>query len=245
MSSTNKSSVLINTNSNVDYHPMNIDDNDDNNNKLKSSNNNEDYNSDNNLNNDKINSVELNDIQNNNDNNATATVNINNTDDASIIDDNDLFITDDNNNNKNNNTNKIIIQRNVGNIILMLLFLVGIIAGIVNGITLFIIKNLLNVQSMIIKSSVVGVILFMIISAIFCGLSAYITKIAQLPAAVGSGIPELKALLSSDFHPSEYSSFLSLKIEFTRLLSLIFAMGSGLAIGKALIIHVLLSLSIC
>jgi H+/Cl- antiporter ClcA len=114
----------------------------------------------------------------------------------------------------------------------MLLFLVGIIAGIVNGYTLFIIKNLLKVQSMILMSNVVGVIPFMVVAAIFCGISAYITKIAQVPAAVGSGIPELKALLSSDFHSSEYPALLSLKIEFTRLLSLIFAMGSGLAIGR-------------
>jgi hypothetical protein len=212
---------------------MNIDDDDDdninNNNKFKSVNNNNNNDNDDNihnctLDNDENNGVQLSDIHNNND--------------TSIIDDNDIFLTDDNNNNnENNNINdnnkdKFKIQRNVGNIILMLLFLVGIIAGIVNGYTLFIIKNLLKVQSLILMSNVVGVIPFMIVAAIFCGISAYITKIAQVPAAVGSGIPELKALLSSDFHSSEYPALLSLKIEFSRLLSLIFAMGSGLAIGR-------------
>lgn len=213
---------------------MNIDDDDDdninNNNKFKSVNNNNNNDNDDNihnctLDNDENNGVQLSDIHNNNN-------------DTSIIDDNDIFLTDDNNNNnENNNINdnnkdKFKIQRNVGNIILMLLFLVGIIAGIVNGYTLFIIKNLLKVQSLILMSNVVGVIPFMIVAAIFCGISAYITKIAQVPAAVGSGIPELKALLSSDFHSSEYPALLSLKIEFSRLLSLIFAMGSGLAIGR-------------
>ena len=221
----------------IDYHPRNIDDDDDddynnkNNNKSKSVNNNNNNNNDDiihnsNLDNDENNVVELSDIHNNND--------------TSVIDDNDIFLTDDNNNNNDNNKNndndiknKFKIQRNVGNIILMLLFLVGIIAGIVNGYTLFIIKNLLKIQSLILMSTPsVGVIPFMITTAIFCGISAYITKIAQIPAAVGSGIPELKALLSSDFHSSEYPALLSLKIEFTRLLSLMFAMGSGLAIGR-------------
>jgi len=220
--SSNNNSVSI------DYLSMNIDDHDDDNinnyNKFKSVNDNDDNIHNNNVDNDENNVVKLSDIHNNND--------------TSIIDDNDIFLTDDNNiNNENNNinnknTDRLKIQRNVGNIILMLLFLVGIIAGIVNGYTLFIIKNLLKVQSMILMSNVVGVIPFMVVAAIFCGISAYITKIAQVPAAVGSGIPELKALLSSDFHSSEYPALLSLKIEFTRLLSLIFAMGSGLAIGR-------------
>ena len=222
--SSNKNSASI------DYLSMNIDDDDDdninNNNKFKSVNEKDDddniHNS--NVDNDETNVVKLSDIHNNND--------------TSIIDDNDIFLTDDNNNNNENNninnknTDRLKIQRNVGNIILILLFLVGIIAGIVNGYTLFIIKNLLKVQSMILMSNVVGVIPFMVVAAIFCGISAYVTKIAQVPAAVGSGIPELKALLSSDFHSSEYPALLSLKIEFTRLLSLIFAMGSGLAIGR-------------
>lgn len=149
-----------------------------------------------------------------------------------------IHMSDINDNDVNNNItevdiskSEVRIHRNVGNLILILLFLVGVSAGIVNGVTLWVIRELLKVQSMLIMSNVVGVIPYMIVASIFTGISAFICKQGKLPAAVGSGIPEVKALLASDFHPSDYPSFLSIKIECIRITSLIFAMGSGLAVG--------------
>lgn len=120
------------------------------------------------------------------------------------------------------------------NNVLILLFLVGMIVGGLNGLTIWLIGMLIWMQAIIINlNNSAGPMFYMFTTAYLVGFSAFICKIGKRPAAMGSGIPEVKAMLATDFHPTEYNSVVSLRIHAIRIIGLIFACGSSLSIGNA------------
>lgn len=120
------------------------------------------------------------------------------------------------------------------NLVLLLLYCVGMLVGALNGLTLWLIEKVMLMQATIVNLPNPAAPFFYIgTTAYLVGLSAYICNASKCPAAMGSGIPEVKAMLATDFHPSEYPSVVSLRIHATRIIALIFSVGSSLSIGSA------------
>eukprot|EP00598_Pedospumella_elongata_P007473 CAMPEP_0184968246 /NCGR_PEP_ID=MMETSP1098-20130426/1343_1 /TAXON_ID=89044 /ORGANISM="Spumella elongata, Strain CCAP 955/1" /LENGTH=851 /DNA_ID=CAMNT_0027489821 /DNA_START=59 /DNA_END=2614 /DNA_ORIENTATION=+ len=121
----------------------------------------------------------------------------------------------------------------LGNNIVVLLFVVGIIIGVLNGCVQWLVRVMSQTQALILMSSTPGPFYILLTSAFLVGLSAYIIKVGNEPGTTGSGMAEVKALMVSDFHPSEFCKLVSMKILFLRISSLVTAAGSGLSIGLA------------
>jgi H+/Cl- antiporter ClcA len=130
----------------------------------------------------------------------------------------------------------------IGFNILLLLFVLGLTTGVVNGCAQWANTMISQSQAQLIQSTVVGPMFFMMTTSAFAATSAYIIKYGGLAATIGSGMPEVKALLVSDFHHSDFPTIVSFKILCIRLFSLVTAVGSGLSIGIAApLVHI----SIC
>lgn len=114
-----------------------------------------------------------------------------------------------------------------------LLLSIGLITGLLNGLAIWCIRSLLKVQAQLLISNPAGPLCIMITSAIFCALSSLICRFGNEPAAIGTGMPEVKALLATEFQDDEYPLIVSFKIQFIRLFSVILACGSCLSIGNA------------
>lgn len=130
--------------------------------------------------------------------------------------------------------------------VLILLFCVGIIAGVLNGCMRWAIKMISITQSRLISSTDAGPFYFVLTATCLCTISAVIIKLGQLPATHGSGMPEVKSLMVNDLTPAEYPRTVSLKILFLRVSSLLFAAGSGLSVGvQGPLVHAAVSVSYC
>eukprot|EP01032_Pedospumella_encystans_P017786 gene17786-20262_t len=136
---------------------------------------------------------------------------------------------------KKDSTQSLILNSNV----LILLFSLGIITGVLNGCFAWLMRLLSKAQALLITTTSVGPLYFMIITTLLAALSAYIIKLGNMKATHGTGMAEVKALLVSDFHSSDLHSIVSGKIALLRVSSLILAVGSGLSIGIAApLVHV-------
>ena len=123
--------------------------------------------------------------------------------------------------------------KNLGYNILVLLFALGIISGLMNGCVQWVVGLLSQAQAQLIMVSDAGPVYFLMTTTALCALSAYIIKAGKQPATTGAGMAEVKSVLVSDFHPTEFPKLLSLKIAALRITSLITAAGSGLSVGLA------------
>jgi chloride channel 2 len=121
----------------------------------------------------------------------------------------------------------------LGNTILIVLFIVGVVAGIINGVVQWIIGELSKAQAKVLMGTTAGPFYFMLTTAALAALSAHIIKAGGEPGTTGAGTAEVKALMVSDFHPTEFPKLVSFKIMVIRLLSLISGAGAGLSIGLA------------
>mmetsp|Transcript_9600 Transcript_9600/g.21036 ORF Transcript_9600/g.21036 Transcript_9600/m.21036 type:complete len:811 (-) Transcript_9600:64-2496(-) len=133
------------------------------------------------------------------------------------------------------------------NRILMVLCVVGVLTGVINGLAIWLVTVGSKAQArLLLLPSGHGVAWFIITTAGMCALSALITKTGGLAATFGSGMPEVKTLLVNDFLPHEYPLLVSPKILLLRLLSNISAVLSGLGIGMAgPLVHVSVSTAYC
>ena len=126
--------------------------------------------------------------------------------------------------------------------ILVLLFILGVTTGVINGCAQWANKTISYYQAQLLLSNAAGPLFFMMSTAFLGGLSALIVKKGAIAATIGSGMPEVKSLLVSDFHHSDFPTIVSFKILCIRLFSIVTAVGSGLSIGIAApLVHV----SIC
>ena len=114
----------------------------------------------------------------------------------------------------------------------VLLIIVGVLAGAISGLTLWASDALSKAQALLMyrsQSSIAPGGYF--ISAIaLATVSAVIIKHFCKQAA-GSGLPEFKSILSGEMKPSERARLVSVRIFFAKVIGLILATGSGLSIG--------------
>jgi len=132
----------------------------------------------------------------------------------------------------------------VGYNVLLLLFLLGLVTGVLNGCIAWVIKLLSQLQAIILTSGQPGPFYFLLTTTFLCAVAALIVKLGDSNATYGTGMPEVKALLVHDYHHTDFVNIVSAKISFVRISSLILATGSGLSIGIAApLVHVALCTS--
>lgn len=125
----------------------------------------------------------------------------------------------------------------------VLLLLLGIAAGLVNGLILWINYQLCQFQAWVLntygQNYSIGLLYFLLSSCGFVFIAATLCKSFGL-AAAGSGLPEFKALLAkSDLKRSDYSRLVSVRILVTKIVGLIFSVGSCLSVGtEGPLVHV-------
>jgi H+/Cl- antiporter ClcA/CBS domain-containing protein len=130
--------------------------------------------------------------------------------------------------------------------VLIMLFCVGITTGVLNGFMHWSNRMISIAQGDLIEVSNLGPLYFVITTACFCTISAFIIYKGKIPAPIGSGIPEVKSLMVNDCAPSDYPRTVSLKILLLRVFSLVFASGSGLSIGiQGPLVHAAVCISYC
>jgi H+/Cl- antiporter ClcA len=130
--------------------------------------------------------------------------------------------------------------------VLILLFILGLVTGVINGCVAWVIRVISGLQARILTAGVAGPFFFVLTMTVLCGLSAYIIKKGGLTSTYGPGMAEVKALLVSDFHLSEFPAIVSAKIFCLRVASLILATGAGLSIGVAApLVHAALCTAYC
>ena len=126
-------------------------------------------------------------------------------------------------------------RQNMGRTTILFLITLGAVAGIVNGLIIQGNNGLAYAQARIIASFddyAAGLFTFMTTTAVFVYLAACLCKYVSNRAA-GSGLPELKALLSSELKSDlESKNLVSSRALFAKIFGLILALGSCLSIGS-------------
>jgi H+/Cl- antiporter ClcA/CBS domain-containing protein len=117
--------------------------------------------------------------------------------------------------------------------ILILLFLVGIASGLINGCVQWLVSLMSKGQAQLLMIGPVGPFYFLLTTTACAALSAFIIKVGAEGGTTGAGMAEVKALLVSDFHPTEFPKLVSIKIMILRICSLVCAAGGGLSVGLA------------
>lgn len=115
----------------------------------------------------------------------------------------------------------------------ILLFLVGCFSGVLVNIVLWGSAMLSLMQMKLLISNPAGPFCLMLTTAALAGLSAFVCKKSGRVATIGSGIPEVKALLTNEFHPTELAMIVSSRIGYTRMVAMVMSLGAGLSIGSA------------
>lgn len=104
-----------------------------------------------------------------------------------------------------------------------------------NGLILWANNAVSQLQILVIGLDVnntgIGLLYFMITTAILVSASAFLCKRFSR-AAAGSGLPEFKSLLGSEMRSSEYTKLVSFRILCSKIIGLILAIGSSLSIGS-------------
>lgn len=114
----------------------------------------------------------------------------------------------------------------------LLLIAVGVIAGVISGLTLWASETLSKAQALLIDhadSSIAPGGYF--ISAIALAIIAAVIIKYFCKQAAGSGLPEFKSILAGELPPSERVRLVSFRIFIAKVIGLILATGSGLSIG--------------
>ena len=114
-----------------------------------------------------------------------------------------------------------------------LLFIVGCFSGVFINVVLWAAAQLSHSQMKLLLSNDAGPFCLMLTSAALSALAAFVCRKSGRVATIGSGIPEVKALLTNEFHPSELAMIVSSRIGFTRMFGMILSLGAGLSIGSA------------
>ena len=127
------------------------------------------------------------------------------------------------------------INRKLERISLIFLIVLGVVAGIVNGLVIMGTQYISALQATIIASDggdySVGLFTFMTTSGILVFCAAFLCKHVSNRAA-GSGLPELKSLLSSDLNNDESERLVSKRALFSKCIGLMLALGSCLSVGS-------------
>jgi len=125
-------------------------------------------------------------------------------------------------------------QERLGRSSLVLLFVLGVIAGLVNGGILAANAALCKIQAQIITfggNFSIGLLYFLLIMCTLVTCASCACKYGSR-AAAGSGLPEFKYLLGSEMGVVGYEKLISLRILLFKIVGLVFSVGGGLSVGS-------------
>jgi H+/Cl- antiporter ClcA len=118
---------------------------------------------------------------------------------------------------------------------IIMLISLGVVAGLINHFVIFLNEEISLLQATIIASDKgtrygIGFFLFLLTTSIFVFMASFLCKLS--PRAAGSGLPELKSLLSSELKYSDSEKLVSKRTLFAKIFGLILALGSCLSVGS-------------
>lgn len=122
----------------------------------------------------------------------------------------------------------------LGRLSIILLFTLGVAAGLINGCILMANHALCKFQAQLVVTGGyfgIGLLYFMIAMSVSVMLAAMGCHYGA-KAAAGSGLPEFKYLLASELRRSDYEKLISLRIFIFKVFGLIFSVGGGLSVGS-------------
>ena len=122
----------------------------------------------------------------------------------------------------------------LGRTSLVLLFVLGVVAGLVNGGILAANAAFCKIQARIIANGgtfSLGLLYFLLIMCTLVFAASCACKYGSR-AAAGSGLPEFKYLLGSEMGVAGYEKLISLRILVFKIIGLVFSVGGGLSVGS-------------
>ena len=133
-------------------------------------------------------------------------------------------------------TNKDLIakQQNIGRTVIVLLFVLGFAAGLINGVILLTNAALCSFQAKLVVQGGyfgIGLLYFLITMILSVGVACLACRYGAREAA-GSGLPEFKYLLASEMKRGDYDRLVSRRIFVFKVIGLIMSVGGGLSVGS-------------
>lgn len=125
-------------------------------------------------------------------------------------------------------------QLNQGRTVLALLFVLGLTAGLVNGVIIMANGALCTFQAQLVKQGGyfgIGLLYFLLTMVSSVTLACLCCKYGAREAA-GSGLPEFKYLLASELTRGGCEKLVSRRIFLFKVIGLIFSVGGGLSVGS-------------
>ena len=138
-------------------------------------------------------------------------------------------------------------QRNLNRTVIVLLFVLGFAAGLINGVILLVNGRLCALQAYLVAQGgyfgqpgpntasaaapAIGLLYFLLAMLTSVALAAAACKYGAREAA-GSGLPEFKYLLASEMKRGEYDRLVSRRIFLFKVIGLTLSVGGGLSVGS-------------
>ena len=125
-------------------------------------------------------------------------------------------------------------QQNIGRTVIVLLFVLGFAAGLINGVILLTNAALCSFQAkLVVQGGYFGIgLLYFLITMISSVAVACMACRYGAREAAGSGLPEFKYLLASEMTRGDYDRLVSRRIFVFKVIGLIMSVGGGLSVGS-------------
>ena len=133
-------------------------------------------------------------------------------------------------------TNKELLakQQNIGRTVIVLLFVLGFAAGLINGVILLTNAALCSFQARLVVQGGyfgIGLMYFLVTMLSSVAVACMACRYGAREAA-GSGLPEFKYLLASEMKRGDYDRLVSRRIFVFKVIGLIMSVGGGLSVGS-------------
>ena len=133
-------------------------------------------------------------------------------------------------------TNKELLakQQNIGRTVIVLLFVLGFAAGLINGVILLTNAALCSFQArLVVQGGYFGIgLLYFLVTMVSSVAVACMACRYGAREAAGSGLPEFKYLLASEMKRGDYDRLVSRRIFVFKVIGLIMSVGGGLSVGS-------------
>jgi H+/Cl- antiporter ClcA len=118
----------------------------------------------------------------------------------------------------------------VGYPTVVLLFLIGLAAGLNNGLILMANAAILNVQARLITQGGIGFLYYLLLMICLVVIAVCCCKYGTKESA-GSGLPQFKYILATEMTRDDYNKLLSWNVWFFKVIGLVLSVGGGLSVG--------------
>ena len=125
-------------------------------------------------------------------------------------------------------------QQNIGRTVIVLLFVLGFAAGLINGVILLTNAALCSFQAKLVVQGGyfgIGLLYFLLTMISSVAVACLVCRYGAREAA-GSGLPEFKYLLASEMKRGDYDRLVSRRIFVFKVIGLILSVGGGLSVGS-------------